>query len=294
MQTLSSHIRTKTAALGVAILLGVCAGTSSGSAETLESSVLGVTRPAVSAGSFEVPGAALSFRASAHASGTVLAVRRYYPKPPTPPPPTTGSPAPPATAPAPREPLGAMTLRGGVVRLDAAADHDEDGTAGAKFVSNVGPMLRLGVSGDVQWRGTSTVESRTVGTDPGGQPVVSTVVTSESDSWLYPVLAVAELHFPLPALNPYVGVGGGWEFLHARVQDYRSGVIGYANYDGPGYQFFGGANVPLASRVRLNAEVFYNGSTVDRTVYDPYLGVAYEEEIDADGWGLRGGVTIPF
>ena len=252
--------------LFVHVVLGVSVLARMGSAETRVPSATGAARPALFAG-----------------SGSTLQVRRYYKEPP-----------PPAPAPARRapEPQSWFIMRGGF--FDGDNTSKEDWTIGLKTVGHVAPSFRVGGTVDLQRRTNSERTVYTEYVDASGNRVQSAVTTAESESNLIPLMAVAEFVMPVPGIQPYVGIGGGWEFLHVKAFDYTSAIAYEANYDGPGWQVYAGADFMIAPRMRLNAEVFHNEATVERGVFDPYAGFAYEERIDADGTGGRFGLSFAF
>jgi hypothetical protein len=99
---------------------------------------------------------------------------------------------------------------------------------------------------------------------------------------------------PAPGIQPYVGVGAGWQFLNVQAFDYATGYAYEADYDGPGWQAWLGADFEMAPRVRLNAELFHNEATVERRVIDPFAGAAYDERIELGGNGGRLGLSFAF
>ena len=271
--------------IGLAVL-GVCVQANAGSAETPEPSAADVARPAFLAASPEVPGTVLAHAGGeggvfAAPPGATLQVRRYYKTPPPPPPPR-----------APREPLGWMQARGGFYDSDHAGG--DDWTIGIKTVGRVTPALRLGGSVDLQQRSNSDITVYTESFNTNGQVVRQAATLGAVQSNLVPLMAVAELVFPAPGIQPYVGLAGGWEFLDVDLYDPLSGWVYNADYDGVGWQAYAGAEFLVAPRMRLTAEVFHNGSTVDRHVFDPYLGVSYDEKVDVDGNGGRFGLSFAF
>ena len=266
--------------LGLAVL-GVCVQATAGSAETLEPSAADVSRPAPSMLSSE----AIAFAPGT--SSTVLAYRRtprrtYYP------PSARVDPGPPPE----REPQGWLTLRGG--GYDSEKVNKDDWTVGLKAVGNIGAAVRMGATADLIRRENSDRSIVTEFVDASGNVVRSELTTAESESNLIPVMAVAEIVFPTPFFKPYAGVAGGWEFLNVKAVNYATGIGYDANYDGPGWQLYGGVALAFAKKFQMTAEVFHNEATVDRHVVDPITGAAYEERVDVDGMGLRGGLSFAF
>lgn len=215
-------------------------------------------------------------------SSTVLAYRRTprrYPPPPAP-------------EPEPWKAQGWLTLRGGAYDSKNVSDHDW--TVGMKAVGVVASSIRMGMTADLIRREDENRTFVTERIDQSGNVVRSEVTTSEAESNLVPLMAVAELVFPTPFFKPYAGIGGGWEFLNVKAVDYSTGLGYEANYNGPGWQLYGGVNLAFSEKFQLTGEVFHNEATVERDVYDPVLGVAYEERVNVGGNGLRGGLSFAF
>ncbi len=280
--------------LSLSVVLGVSVLARTGSAETLQPSAEGAARPAFFAVSPEVPGAAFAqappFGPGAYGGGGTLQVRRYYKVPP-PPPPVVTTQAPMQAPPSgPREPSSWLILRGGIFDADNVAA--EDWTVGMKGVGKVGSLLRLGGTVDLHRRtnSVSTINSSYV--DGSGNVVQTAVRTVEGESNLVPLMAVAEIMLPIPVLHPYIGIGGGWEFMYVEAFDYTTGFGYDANYGGPGWQVYAGADLAMSRRVRLNAEVFHNDAAVEREVFDPVYGPGYEERIEVGGVGARFGLSF--
>ncbi|MEO6462221.1 MAG: hypothetical protein ABIP29_04030 [Candidatus Eisenbacteria bacterium] len=191
-----------------------------------------------------------------------------------------------------RNPQGWLSIRGG--GYDSEQVRKDDWTIGLKAVGNVAPTVRLGASIDLMRRENSDRTIVTESVDASGNTLRREVTTGEAESNLVPLMAVAEVVFPTPAIQPYVGIAGGWEFLNVQAVDYESGIAYEADYDGPGWQLYGGVGLALARRFQLSAEVFHNESTVERRVIDPSAGAAYDERVDVDGTGLRAGLNFAF
>ena len=282
---------------GLAVL-GVCVQANAGSAETPGPSVLDASRPAFFAAE---PASAPASPASA----SILAVSGGHDGTFATPPPGTVSEVrrtprrlPPRRSyrtdwrERERNPQGWLTLRGGI--FDSEHVNKDDWSVGLKFMGHVAPTVRVGGMADLMRResGDRTIVTESI--DPSGNPVRSEVTTGEAESNLVPLLAAVEVVLPAPGFQPYVGIAGGWEFLNVQAVDYETGIEYEADYDGPGWQIFGGAAFAVAPRFHLNAEVFHNESTVERRVVDPFAGAAYDERIDVDGTGARFGMSFAF
>jgi len=183
-------------------------------------------------------------------------------------------------------------VRGGFFDSDQVSK--DDWTLGLKAVANVAPTMRLGGTLDLVRRTNSQRTIITEYVDGLGNTVRQEATTGEAESNLVPLLAVAEIVFPAPGIQPYVGIGGGWEFLNVQAVDFATNYAYEADYDGPGWQAYVGADFAVAPRMRLNAELFHNGAIVERRVVDPFVGVAYDERIDVGGNGGRVGLSFAF
>ena len=206
-------------------------------------------------------------------------VRRYYPAPP---------PQPHYVHPI----LGWIEMRGGF--YDSQDASSNDWTIGMKTTAHVAPNVLMGFSADYQRRDDAGREVTSQYVDPTGHVVTTTTTAVQNESSLWPLMATLEFHLPMGSLDPYVGGGAGWEFLNVQAYDYTRGFAYSADYDGFGYQVFGGVRLPLGGRAKLSGEVYWNGATVDREFFDPYSGFYIEENISVDGFGGRGGLAFAF
>ena len=89
-------------------------------------------------------------------------------------------------------------------------------------------------------------------------------------------------------------IAGEYQVLFLSATDYRTGAGYEATFGGWGWQAWGGAALPLSGRSRLFGEVFFNSGEVGRDVDDPVGGVTYRESVDADGAGMRFGLSWGF
>ncbi|MEP7029240.1 MAG: hypothetical protein ABI960_11650 [Candidatus Eisenbacteria bacterium] len=187
---------------------------------------------------------------------------------------------------------GWFEVRGGF--YDAQDVTANDWTIGMKVTGRVAPSIQAGIATDLHRRSEAqrTITSQYV--DATGHTVTTTSTTAEAESNLLPLMGVLEFHMPAPGLDPYFGAAAGWEFLNVRVRDFGSGIGGEANYDGPGYQLFGGVGLPLGPRARLTGEAYWNGATVKRNVIDSNSGYLVEERVNVDGGGARVGLGFAF
>src|SRR5262249_17976726 len=152
-------------------------------------------------------------------------VRRYYPAPP-----------PPRHYDRPIQ--GWFEVRGGF--YDAQNVSKNDWTIGIKTSTRVTPNVMLGFSGDLQRRENAGRGRTSSYVDPAGNVVTTTTTTAQNESNLWPLMGTMEVHFPGGGLDPYIGGGIGWEFLNVQAYDNRTGLYYSADYDGFGYQAFGG------------------------------------------------------
>lgn len=188
---------------------------------------------------------------------------------------------------------GWVDIRGGF--FDTEDVSKNDWTAGVKVLGKAAPQLSLGISTDLHRRTHADRIVTSEFTDPTGHIVKTTTTADDAESNLVPVLGVLEVHVPSGSgIDPYFGAGAGWEFLNVRTRDFTTGIEDEANYDGPGYQAFGGIAFPIGDRARFTTEAFWNGSTVKRDVRDFQTGERVEERIDVNGVGARAGLGFAF
>jgi len=153
--------------------------------------------------------------------------------------------------------------------------------------------LQLGVMVDWMHR---TLNGYTPVSSPysaAGQTIAPTRLASSAKTDLLPVMAFMQVGTMGPILAPYAGIAGGYEWLFLAAKDYESDATYYANFSGWGWQAWAGLGLPLGDSVRLNAEVYHNGSVVDRPMTDAN-GVAYTERVDVSGVGARAGIFFGY
>ena len=187
---------------------------------------------------------------------------------------------------------GWFDLRGGF--YDAEDVTANDWTIGMKVVGRVAPSVHAGIAADLHRRSDAQRIVTSQYVDATGHTVTTTATSSEAESNLVPLMGVLEFHVPAPGLDPYFGAAAGWEFLNVRVRDFATGFDADANYDGPGYQLFGGVGVPIGSRARITGEAYWNGATVKRDVIDLNTGFLVQERVKVDGVGARAGLSFAF
>jgi hypothetical protein len=159
---------------------------------------------------------------------------------------------------------------------------------------SIDDRIQLGLAAD--WYHNSESQ-RVVAGDPyqvGNNLVTPERVLARASSNLFPIL----LFMQVSAGNelqviPYFGAAGGYEVLLLSATDYNTSQNFDATYGGWGWQVWGGVALPLSGRSRLNGEVFVNQGDVERDVTDA-LGNTYRERVDADGVGMRFGLSWGF
>jgi len=175
-----------------------------------------------------------------------------------------------------------------------------DGSDATSFAFGLrgGPLvdehIQLGIG--VDWYHQSENQREVVGqSSPGGRPVTVTRELAHASSDLVPVLAFLQLNLGSGrSLVPYFGIAGQYQALFLSATDFQTGAAYDATFGGWGWQAWGGAALPLGSRSRLFGEVFVNSGEVGRDVEDPAGGVPYREIVDADGAGMRFGLSWGF
>ena len=187
---------------------------------------------------------------------------------------------------------GWLDVRGGVFDTDGVSKNDW--TLGVKGMGKVTPELSLGLSTDLHRRTHADRVVTSEYTDPTGHVVTTSSTALDAESNLVPLMGVLEVHVPSVGIDPYFGAAAGWEFLNVHVRDFQTGFEGDANYDGPGYQVFGGLGAPIGDRARFVAEAYWNGSTVKRDVVNPQTGYLEQERVDVNGVGARAGLGFAF
>lgn len=183
-----------------------------------------------------------------------------------------------------------LTVRGGF--FDADDVRENDWLVGLKVSGEVANNLSLGVSTDLHRRSDAERSRVEEFRDPAGNLVRTTVTTFESSSNLIPILGVVEMKFPASGIQPYVGLGAGYEVLVVDGTDFASGNDFSDTFGGFGWQGHAGLSFPLGPSTRLVGEGFWNHSTVTRKVRDELTGERVKEEIDVNGVGMRAGIAF--
>jgi len=159
---------------------------------------------------------------------------------------------------------------------------------------SVDERIQLGIG--VDWYHQSENQREVVGqSSQGGRPITVTRDLARASSDLVPVLAFLQVNLGSGrSLSPYFGIAGEYQVLFLSATDYQTGAAYDATFGGWGWQAWGGAALPLGSRSRLFGEVFVNSGEVGRDVDDPAGGITYREIVDADGAGMRFGLSWGF
>ncbi len=163
----------------------------------------------------------------------------------------------------------------------------------------VGPMidpniqLGLGVDWIHKTENASSVTSSQIG--PGGVPITVRQDLSRASTDFFPVMAFLQVSAKddMPVV-PYFGLSGGYQVMVLSAQDFTTGEEFDGTFGGWGWQAWAGAALPLSGRTRLSAELYVNGAELSRDVEDVLSGYEIRESIDADGGGLRVGLSWGF
>ena len=188
---------------------------------------------------------------------------------------------------------GFTQIHGGF--FDPDGDVANAAVFGVRVGSNFDDRVQLGIGVDLSHRSDRQSAVVGSGTLPSGQPVERRVDLASASSNLLPVLAFLQVS-PTGARagGPFVGVAGGYEALFLSAKDFSTGEDFDATYDGWGWQFFGGFAFPMTSNSRLTIEGFTNTAELDRKVDDPSTGMTFREIVNADGAGMRFGLSWGF
>jgi hypothetical protein len=161
-----------------------------------------------------------------------------------------------------------------------------------KLTGVISKGVEMGISTDYQRRNHSAGERIDEFKDPAGNDVKTTVATAEVSSSLVPAMGILVLRVPTPGLQPYIGGGAGYEWLFVNGTDYVSNTTFSETFSGFGWQGFGGIDLAISEKARLNAEAYWNQSDVSRHIDD--LGTPVKQTINVRGAGIRGGLSFAF
>jgi hypothetical protein len=177
---------------------------------------------------------------------------------------------------------------------------DPDGNSSNSFAFGLrgGPLVddHIQIGLGLDWYHEAQNEREVVSrTSQNGVPVAVTRELSRASSDLVPLQAFLQVNLgDGRSLIPYAGIAGGYQVLFLSATDFQTGADYNATFGGWGWQAWGGAALPLSSRARMFGEAFYNWAEVGRDVDDPAAGVTYRELVDANGVGMRFGLSWGF
>ena len=185
---------------------------------------------------------------------------------------------------------GVSQIHGGV--------YDPENVLGKRAVAGIrgGPMvtrnLQVGLMFDWMYDSENLTTANASTNIPGGQPIAVTQVISRASLHQIPLMAYGQLEgWGKLWLVPYVGAGGGYQFMVITADDYATNQHLSATLGGWAWQTWAGVGVPLGNRVRATGEVFFHGGDVSRTTTDQLTGLAYRETARTDGVGVRFGLA---
>lgn len=178
-----------------------------------------------------------------------------------------------------------LHLHGGV--FSPLSTNAPSPTIGLRLSKLVGSHLQAGVlTGYTLQRKDLTQDVFSL---PGVEPKL---VLARVDASMIPLMGFLRVNFTEKHwLVPYVGVGTGFEWLTFQVTDYEFQETGTATYANLAWEGWVGLGIRLGETLRVNGELYYNGASLERDVYDDY-GVLYKEVVDLDAVGARVGLDI--
>lgn len=178
---------------------------------------------------------------------------------------------------------------------------DPEGDLNSRFLAGlrVGPMVdphvQIGLGADWAHEGdnTSSVTRRTIG--PGGTPIEVRQDLARASSDFIPIAAFLQISADdnMPVV-PFFGVSAGYQVLVLSADDFTTGQSFDGTFGGWGWQAWGGGAIPLSGRTRVTGEIFVNGAELSRDVDDFTTGQTIRESVDANGMGMRFGLSWGF
>ena len=162
-------------------------------------------------------------------------------------------------------------------------------TIGIRLGKQVGSHLTMGLLGGWTRR---RVELKSPDTSaPGIQP---DTILARADAHLVPAMAFLQVNLTNKFfLVPYIGGGVGYEWLILDVTDFRDGRTASTTFSNWAYETYAGLGLQLGHDLRIDGELFYNGASLERDVFDA-SGRPFKESVDMNGVGLRAGLAILF
>lgn len=114
------------------------------------------------------------------------------------------------------------------------------------------------------------------------------------DARLVPLMGFLQVNFTEKSwLMPLLGIGAGYEWLAVEANDFRTGSKSTSTYGNFAWETYGGVAVRLRSKMRLSGEVYYNGGSLQRVVFDEF-GSRWIEAVHVNGVGARVGLDMDF
>lgn len=198
-----------------------------------------------------------------------------------------------------REPARSYRSYGGFSQIHGGFyDPEDDGATGALFGfrggTDIDENVQLGAGFDWSHRSDNTKVVVSEEPLPGGGTTVRRLELARSSSDLLPFMAFLQLSPGGGSVRPYFGIGGGYEVLFVSAEDFATGLDYDATFGGWGWQAWGGLSFPFSGRSSLNVEVYSNQAELSRDVDDPGSGLQLREIVDADGMGMRFGLSWGF
>jgi len=161
--------------------------------------------------------------------------------------------------------------------------------AGMRYCKHFGGHLQGGML--TGWTFKRAKQEATVGGVPGPE---SHVEVARTDASLVPVMGFLQIDLTdTRFLVPFVGIGAGYEWLVLHGVDHETGLQSKVTYSNLAWQTYAGVGFRLASKWRLNSELYYNGGSLEREVPDADLGIR-REAVHVNGVGVRFGLDMQF
>jgi hypothetical protein len=162
-------------------------------------------------------------------------------------------------------------------------------TVGMRYSKHFGSHIQGGLLTGL------TVKSKSLEAPDNGLPgSESQVELARVDAHLVPLMGFMQVNLTERFwLVPFVGIGGGYEWLNLNAKDHRTGLESSATYGNVAWETYAGVGLRLTSKVRVNGELFYNGGSLERRVLDT-SGREWREGVDMNGVGARVGLDMVF
>jgi hypothetical protein len=168
---------------------------------------------------------------------------------------------------------------------------------GFRVGPQVDPHIQVGVAMDWWHRSDNKVLNLGTVEAPGGT-ASEQLILSQTTAHLVPILVFVQVSGDENmSIIPYAGFGVGYEWLFLTANDYLTHESFDQTFGGSGWQVWVGAGLPLDWRMRLNAEVLFNGCDVGSDVdvnIEGYGPATVREIVKMNGLGMRLGVSWGF